>query len=67
MSTSLHQAQMSQDMQGQLRVIALIASAEGRYDFPDAHLNQIIGIVPRSFQDWLQTAWMSHLQPPALT
>lgn len=67
MSTSLHQAQMSQNMQGQLRVIALIASAEGRYDFSDAHLNQLIGIVPRPFQDWLQTAWMGHLQSPTPT
>jgi hypothetical protein len=50
-------------MQGQLRVIALIASSEGRYDFPDANLNQLVGFVPRSFEEWLQAAWTGHVSP----
>jgi hypothetical protein len=49
-------------MQAQLRVIALIASTEGRYDFPDAQLNQLVGVVPRKFPDWLQAAWMGHVE-----
>lgn len=64
LSSSLHQARISQEIQGQLRVISLIASAEGRYDFPDAHFSQMVGIVPRRFQDWLQMAWTGQTQSP---
>ena len=57
LSSSLRLAQVSQDMQGQLRIITLLASLEGRYDFVDLNLNRLVGFTPVGFQTWLQTAW----------
>ena len=50
-------------MQGQLRIIALIASTEGRYDFTDVNLNAMVDFTPTRFEDWLRTAWSGHLTP----
>lgn len=61
LSASLHQARLSQEIQGQLRVISLIASGEGRYNFPDANFSELVGIVPIKFQDWLRTMWTGQL------
>lgn len=64
LDSSLRLAQVSQDMQGQLRIIALIASTEGRYDFTEANLNSMVDFTPTRFRDWLRTAWWGHLTPP---
>lgn len=63
LGSSLRLAQVSQDMQGQLRIIALIASTEGRYDFTEANLNGMVDFTPTRFQDWLRTAWWGHFTP----
>lgn len=63
LDSSLRLAQVSQDMQGQLRIIALIASTEGRYDFTEANLNGMVDFTPMPFRDWFRTAWWGHLTP----
>lgn len=50
-------------MQRQLRIIALIASTNGRYDFTDANLNRLTGLTPTPFQEWLQAAWAGQSFP----
>lgn len=44
-------------MQGQLRIISLIATSEGRYDFADPDLNTLVPFKPTPFQLWLRLAW----------
>jgi hypothetical protein len=39
------------------RVHHLIATAEGRYDFVNTNLNQLVSLRPESFRDWLIRVW----------
>lgn len=50
-------------MQGQLRIITLMASLEGRYDFEDTNLNRVVSVVPTDFKTWLQRAWAGQFTP----
>lgn len=63
LETSLRSAQQSQDMQGQLRIISLIATTEGRYDFTAPDLNGLVPFTPIPFQLWLRQAWAGQLAP----
>jgi hypothetical protein len=36
-----------------------MATAEGRYDFVNTNLNQLVGIRPESFRDWLMRVWQA--------
>lgn len=41
------------------RVHHLITTAEGRYDFVNTNLNQLVTIRPEGFRDWLLRVWSS--------
>ncbi|OQV01592.1 Alcohol dehydrogenase GroES-like domain-containing protein isoform 2 [Cladophialophora immunda] len=41
------------DQARETRVHHLIATAEGRYDFVNTNLNQLVAVHPESFRDWL--------------
>lgn len=41
----------------QWRLRHLIATLEGRYDYSQANLNELVSIQPKSFASWLYTAW----------
>ena len=43
----------------EIRVHHLITTAEGRYDFVNTNLNQLVTIRPESFRDWLVRVWAS--------
>lgn len=49
-------------MQGQLRIISLIATTEGRYDFT-TDLNGLVPFTPTPFQLWLRLAWAGQFTP----
>lgn len=57
MESALHLARSAGEIQTQLRAIALIATANGRFDFATANLNSMVGVTPKRFQAWLQEAW----------
>lgn len=50
-------------MQGQLRIISLIATTEGRYDFTAPDLNSLVPFTPTPFQLWLRLAWAGQFTP----
>ena len=41
------------------RVHHLITTAEGRYDFVNTNLNQLVTVRPESFRDWMLRVWSS--------
>lgn len=41
------------------RILHLIVTAEGRYDFTNANLNSMVSVTPQRFRDWLAHAWAS--------
>ena len=45
------------DHQRETRVHHLISTAEGRYDFVNTNLNQLVTIRPERFRDWLVRVW----------
>ncbi|KAI4254283.1 MAG: hypothetical protein L6R42_007264 [Xanthoria sp. 1 TBL-2021] len=57
MQLALQHAQAAQNIQQQLRVITLMATANGRFDFASPNLNSLVAVTPTSFQAWLQEAW----------
>ncbi|KAL8947061.1 MAG: hypothetical protein Q9222_006620 [Ikaeria aurantiellina] len=58
MQSELQLAQTSGEIQRQLRIISLIATANGRFDFQTPNLNtMVIAVAPKGFQTWLQEAW----------
>ena len=63
LESSLRSVQQSQDMQGQLRIISLIATTEGRYDFTASDLNGLVPFTPTPFQIWLRLAWAGQFTP----
>lgn len=38
-----------------------MATGEGRFDFTDANLNNMVSVIPESFEQWLHNAWRGHL------
>ncbi|CAO1597722.1 hypothetical protein XANCAGTX0491_001520 [Xanthoria calcicola] len=57
MWSALQLAQSAQNIQQQLRVITLMATASGRFDFASPNLNSLVAVTPTRFQAWLQEAW----------
>ncbi|KAL8752646.1 MAG: hypothetical protein Q9199_005605 [Rusavskia elegans] len=57
MQLALQHAQAAQNIQQQLRVITLMATANGRFDFASPNLNSLVAVTPTRFQAWLQEAW----------
>ncbi|KAL8994720.1 MAG: hypothetical protein Q9169_005384 [Polycauliona sp. 2 TL-2023] len=57
MQSAFQLAQSSQNMQQQLRVISMMATASGRFDFAAPNLNALVDVTPTRFQAWLQEAW----------
>ncbi|KAL8765492.1 MAG: hypothetical protein Q9209_007463 [Squamulea sp. 1 TL-2023] len=57
MHSALQLAQSSQNIQQQLRVISLMATASGRFDFATPNLNSLVDVTPTGFQAWLQESW----------
>ncbi len=47
------------DQAREARVHHLITTAEGRYDFVNTNLNQLLTMRPESFRDWLLRVWSS--------
>ncbi|ETI20290.1 hypothetical protein G647_08324 [Cladophialophora carrionii CBS 160.54] len=45
------------DRARETRVHHLITTAEGRYDFANTNLNQLVSVRPESFRDWLLRVW----------
>ncbi|OCT48174.1 NmrA-like family protein [Cladophialophora carrionii] len=45
------------DRARETRVHHLITTAEGRYDFVNTNLNQLVSVRPESFRDWLLRVW----------
>lgn len=41
------------------RILDLIVTAEGRYDFGNVNLNSMVNITPQRFREWLPHAWAS--------
>jgi hypothetical protein len=41
------------------RIIHLIVTAEGRYDFGNVNLNSLVSVTPQRFREWLAHAWAS--------
>ncbi|KAI4249442.1 MAG: hypothetical protein LQ352_005647 [Teloschistes flavicans] len=60
MQSELALAQASQAIQQQLRVISMMATANGRFDFANANLNTMVDVTPKRFQTWLQEVWANH-------
>ncbi|KAL8687281.1 MAG: hypothetical protein Q9218_006503 [Villophora microphyllina] len=60
MQSELQLAQASGAIQQQLRVISLIATANGRFDYANANLNTMVDVTPKRFQTWLQEVWADH-------
>lgn len=60
MESALQLARSAGEIQAQLRAIALIATANGRFDFATPNLNAMVTISPKRFQTWLQEAWQGH-------
>ncbi|KAL8673799.1 MAG: hypothetical protein Q9168_001764 [Polycauliona sp. 1 TL-2023] len=57
MQSAFQLAQSTQNMQQQLRVISMMATAAGRFDFASPNLNALVDVTPTRFQAWLQEAW----------
>ncbi|KAI4281594.1 MAG: hypothetical protein L6R38_003572 [Xanthoria sp. 2 TBL-2021] len=57
MQSALQHARSAQNIQQQLRVITLMATASGRFDFASPNLNALVAVTPTRFQAWLQEAW----------
>ncbi|KAL8913776.1 MAG: hypothetical protein Q9171_001510 [Xanthocarpia ochracea] len=57
MQSALQLAQSTQNIQQQLRVISMIATASGRFDFATPNLNSLVDVTPTRFQAWLQEVW----------
>ena len=57
MESQLQLARSAGEIQGQLRAIVLIATANGRFDFATPNLNSMVAVTPKRFQSWLQEAW----------
>ncbi|KAL8897532.1 MAG: hypothetical protein Q9192_002524 [Flavoplaca navasiana] len=60
MQSALQTAQTAQNIQQQLRVITMMATASGRFDFASPNLNALVDVTPTRFQAWLQEAWEDH-------
>lgn len=60
MQSALQTAQTAQNIQQQLRVITMMATASGRFDFASPNLNALVDVNPTRFQAWLQEAWEDH-------
>ncbi|KAL9049503.1 MAG: hypothetical protein Q9206_005492 [Seirophora lacunosa] len=60
MESALQLSINSGEIQAQLRAIALIATAEGRFDFATPNLNSMVDVTPKRFHAWLQEAWQNH-------
>ena len=41
------------------RIVHLIVTAEGRYDFSNVNLNSIVNVTPQRFREWLSHTWAS--------
>ncbi|KAI4285784.1 MAG: hypothetical protein L6R35_004590 [Caloplaca aegaea] len=59
MESALQLSRASEDIQAQLRTIALIATANGRFDFITSNLNSLVDVTPKGLQAWLQEAWQN--------
>ncbi|KAL9006123.1 MAG: hypothetical protein Q9188_001143 [Gyalolechia gomerana] len=57
MQSELQLARSAGEIQAQLRAIAMIATANGRFDFATPNLNTMVAVAPKRFQTWLQEAW----------
>ena len=56
--SQLNQAIDYEDYSGQGRTQALIATAQGQYDFDNPNLRQFFPNIPLTdFQQWIQRAW----------
>lgn len=61
--SELQLASAQQDAARGTRILAHIATAEGRYDFTQANLNRAFtSIRPISFQDWFAAKWNTQAQ-----
>lgn len=56
---SLTYARAVGDQSREVRVHHLIATAEGRFDFVNTNLNQLINFRPEGFREWLVRTWSS--------
>lgn len=41
------------------RIMHLIVTADGRYDFNNVNLNSIVSVTPQRFREWLSQVWAS--------
>lgn len=55
-------AQSSHDDQQKIRVHMLMATGEGRFDFDNPNLNDLVGLSPVPFTEWLPTAVCTFLE-----
>ena len=54
---ALTYARAVQDKRRETKLLHLIATAEGRNDFQEANLNQLLSLRPESFQEYLTRVW----------
>jgi hypothetical protein len=41
------------------RIMHLIVTADGRYDFNNVNLNSVVSVTPQRFREWLSQVWAS--------
>ena len=54
---ALTYARAVHDKARQLQLRHLVATAEGRFDFAETNLNQLLNFHPESFRDYLVRVW----------
>lgn len=54
---ALTYARAVRDRGRELQLHHLVATAEGRFDFAEPNLNQLLNLRPESFREYLTRAW----------
>ena len=54
---ALTYARAVNDKARELQLQHLVATAEGRFDFVETNLNQLLNLQPESFRDYLVRVW----------
>jgi hypothetical protein len=57
MADALTYARAIHNRERELQLYHLVATADGRYDFENTNLNQLLDLHPESFSDFLTRVW----------
>lgn len=56
---ALKYARAVRDKGREARLHHVVATSEGRFDFPETNLNDLLTFRPEKFRDWLTRVWES--------